>query len=119
MRNLRLVGVPQRGVAVVGASAREGIVALGQKLQHKIIGTHANAQKHGVVAVVRVNEVGGLELQRYRKLNRLVAARCSVHIGSRNLLIGLIKLRHGLGGCHQFKRMQRGPLLHRYLLRMA
>ncbi len=60
VRNLRLVGIAQRGVAVVGASAREGIVALGQKLQHKIIGAHANAQKHGVVAVVGVNEVCGL-----------------------------------------------------------
>ena len=95
--DLGLVRVVQRRVAVVGAPAGEGVVPLGQELEHEVVGRHSNGEQQGVVPVVRVHKIMGREQLSQGNLYGFVAAGCGVHVGRRYLAVGFVQLRHGLG----------------------
>ncbi len=85
---------PQAGVAVVGAPAAEGVVALGQQLQHQLVGAQAQAQQQGIVAVVGGSVVVLGKQECRRQLHSLVAAGGGVHVAGGHGFLRLVEGRH-------------------------
>ena len=101
VRHHRRAGPAQRGVRIVGAAAAEGVVGLGQQLQHQLVGAQAQAQQQGVVAVVRGGVVGFGEQEGGGQLHGFVAPSGGVHVARGHRFFFFVQGRHLGGSVHQ------------------
>ena len=87
-------------MAIISATAREGVVSFGHELKHQVEWAHTNRQQHTIVAVVWVGVVLGFELHTQGNLYGFVPARGGVHVFADKFKILFEVLGHGLGRSH-------------------
>ena len=88
-------------MTIIGPTSTERVIPLGEQLKHELMGGHAKGEQHGVVPVIGVQIILGLQLAASCNLDRFMSMGAGVDILGREFGVGFIEIRHGSSSAHQ------------------
>ena len=90
-------------MTIIGAASTEWVVCFRKQLEHELFWRHAQSEQHGVVSVISVEVVLGLQLETRRNLNGLMAIGTGMNILGGQLRMRFKEIGHSPARTHELE----------------